>query len=330
MKGYELLQEMEQIDPGYVLEAAGDPPAPRKRRWAPWGAAAACLCVVLLLALWGGRPQEGNRFSVTAYALEAGDPAQPLEASRLVEAQDVIGSYFDGETLYINLCLKYEGENLQSVDFIAKEGSFAKQIIGDPRAGENPPQLYVGADSRLAVYGDVFEPIGDTLTLRDQTDLDGVLLFWCGPAEDTMDHPDSIGIKAVATFRDGQTQAADLSVDLTGSTGMGIAGCGKTSEEDIARWNAQFDYYTTLPLEDCELLEDSVEDVTGKEVYEARIGTGISFLRDFDMLEFDENGVYRSGYGEDGGEVYMPVLKKEEGRLYGMVYRVPEELRYKD
>lgn len=61
MRGNELLEKMELIDPAYVA-AADAPPKKRKTRWLRWGAAAACLCLVIG-GLWAagkrGEPQPG-------------------------------------------------------------------------------------------------------------------------------------------------------------------------------------------------------------------------------------------------------------------------------
>ena len=45
MRGNELLDKMELIDPAYI-EAADAAPNKRKSAWAKWGAAAACLCLI--------------------------------------------------------------------------------------------------------------------------------------------------------------------------------------------------------------------------------------------------------------------------------------------
>ena len=50
MRGNELLDKMELIDPAYI-EAADAAPNKRKSVWAKWGAAAACLCLVCVLAV---------------------------------------------------------------------------------------------------------------------------------------------------------------------------------------------------------------------------------------------------------------------------------------
>ena len=49
MRGNELLDKMELIDPAYI-EAADTAPNKRKSVWAKWGTLAACLCLVCVLA----------------------------------------------------------------------------------------------------------------------------------------------------------------------------------------------------------------------------------------------------------------------------------------
>lgn len=50
MRGNELLDKMELIDPAYI-EAADAAPNKRKSVWAKWGTLAACLCLVCVLAV---------------------------------------------------------------------------------------------------------------------------------------------------------------------------------------------------------------------------------------------------------------------------------------
>ena len=50
MRGNELLDKLERIDPAYI-EAADAAPNKRKRVWAKWGTAAACLCLICGLAI---------------------------------------------------------------------------------------------------------------------------------------------------------------------------------------------------------------------------------------------------------------------------------------
>ena len=75
------------------------------------------------------------------------------------------------------------------------------------------------------------------------------------------------------------------------------------------------------------MLEESVEPVT--DVYEARMGTGSTRLTLHDGIEFDEDGIWRGGWMQSGGQVYIPVIRRNvDGTYTGMVYRVPEELQY--
>ncbi len=53
MRGSELLDKLELVDPAYVAEA--DRPMKTKRHWKVWGSLAACLCVVVgAAAIWSG------------------------------------------------------------------------------------------------------------------------------------------------------------------------------------------------------------------------------------------------------------------------------------
>ena len=56
MRGNELLEKMELVDPAYV-EAADAPPRRQKSHWLRWGAAAACLCLVIG-GLWAAGRQQ--------------------------------------------------------------------------------------------------------------------------------------------------------------------------------------------------------------------------------------------------------------------------------
>ena len=99
------------------------------------------------------------------------------------------------------------------------------------------------------------------------------------------------------------------------------------SEEDRQESMEISAYYEELPLEKCELLEESMEPVT--DVYEAHMGTGSTLLTLYDGMEFDENGIWRGGPMTSSDQVYIPVIQRNtDGTYTGMVYRVPEELKY--
>ena len=329
MNGEELLEKMGLADPAYVA-AADRPPKKRKHGWLKVGVAAACLGLVLLAAIWG-MPTPANMFVVKAYALEEqADGTIGLKETDLLHQPDVWGGYYDGEHLYINVGLRYEGENIESVTFTTEEGFFAKQSISALSTGKNVSRLYVGTDSTLVLVGTEFEIVGSQVTLNGETMTDDLLLFW-GMESETGAHPFRIEMTAVATFRDGRTQEVPISVDLSG-VGLALSGKSPLSEEEQQEAQQQgaerYAYYQSLPLEDCELIEDSVEAVT--DVYEFPMGsavTGIITLNE--DMEFDEGGIWRGGPATSSDQVYIPVIRRNaDGTYTGMVYRVPEELQY--
>ncbi len=327
MRGDELLNKMELVDPAY-LEAADKMPNKKKRGWLKYGIAAACLCAALLRPTIG-IPNPANAFSVNAYALELGsDGTIKLKETDLIEQPDIWGGHCDGENFYVNVGLRYDGSNIRSVDFTTETGFFAKQYIDNLAVGENVSKLYVGADNRLVMYGTEFEIVGGTVTLNKETMTDDLLLFWGTKAAEMAEVPKHIDIKATAAFYDGRTQEVSVPIDLSG---MGITSF-TLSDEDIKRNKEESEYYRNLPLEKCELLEESVETVT--DVYEVKLGMSTDWIKINDEMEFNEDGIWRGGTRADvteaGFEVLIPVIKRDANGVYtGMLYRVPENLQYK-
>ena len=76
MRGNELLDKMELIDPAYI-EAADTAPNKRKSVWAKWGTLAACLCLVCVLAV-----PAMAAFSPAFYELLYAPPPRPSSSSR--------------------------------------------------------------------------------------------------------------------------------------------------------------------------------------------------------------------------------------------------------
>lgn len=327
MNGNELLNKMELVDPAYLNAADKRPSSRKHHRWLKHGLIAACLCVALLLSFWG-LPTTDNVFVVKAYALElASDGAVELKEMDLMEQSDIWGGHFDSENFYVNVGLRYDGSNIESVDFITEKGFFAKQYTGSLSVEDNVSKLYVGPEHKLAVYGTEFEIVGSMIMLNEETMTDDLLLFWGTQATGIGDIPKHIDIKAIATFRDGQTQELTIPIDLSG---MGVASF-TGSEEDHQRWEDEWTYYMNLPLEKCELLEETVEVVT--DVYKVDVGTGTDWITIDDAMEFDEDGIWRGGtrgnVTDVGYEVYIPIIKSDANGVYtGMIYRVPQNLHY--
>lgn len=220
MRGYELLNKIEFIDPVF-LEAAEKNPTPRKHRWFKYGLVAACLCAALLLFYYWGVPNPTNAFFVKAYALEvADDGTVALKETDLLEHPGVWIGHFDEENFYLSVGLRYDGRNIKSVDFITENGFFAKQYIGSLSLEKEISQVYVGPESKLVMYGEEFEIVGDRITLNDETMTDDLLLFWGTQATEMSEVPEQIEIKAIATFYDKRTQEVIIPIDLS-QPGMG-------------------------------------------------------------------------------------------------------------
>ena len=86
-----------------------------------------------------------------------------------------------------------------------------------------------------------------------------------------------------------------------------------------------------LPLEQCELVEESVETVT--DVYEVKLGISTSWITIQEEMEFDEDGIWRGGtrgdFTADGYQVYIRVIQRDHNGVYtGMLYKVPKNLHY--
>ena len=327
MRGNELLNKMELVDSAY-LKVADKSPSPQKRGRLKYGVVAACLCVALLMSFWR-MPTSANAFFVKAYALEpTSDGTIELKETDLMEQPDVWGGHFDGENFYVSVGLRYDGNNIKSVDFNTESGFFAKQYISSLVVGENVSPIYVGPENKLVMYGTEFEIVGDMITLDEETMTDDLLLFWGTQATEMSEIPKQIDIKATATFRDGRTQEVMVPFDLSG---VGVFS-STVSEEDRQRHKEELDYYMNLPLDKCELLEETVEAVA--DVYEVNVGMGTDWITIRDEMEFDNDGIWRGGtrggFNEAGGyEVYIPVIKRDGENSYtGMIYRVPHNLHY--
>ena len=129
MRGNELLNKMELVDPTY-LDAAEKSPAFQRYRWVKYGLVAACLCVALLLPYWG-EPTPTKAFFVNAYAVEiADDGTIELTETDLLEQSNFWVGQFDGENFYLNIGLRYDGRNIKSVDFITELLSFPDSLPG--------------------------------------------------------------------------------------------------------------------------------------------------------------------------------------------------------
>ena len=325
MTGKQLFDGLGDVGERYYQEACA---YKSRRHWLWQGVAAACVCLGLLGALLA-LPREHNAFVVKAYALDLeADGTIGLQAQDIWERPEILGGHFDGENFYVNIGLGYEGEQIDRVTFSTETGFFARQNVAELSLEENVSRMYVGADMQLALCGEEFELVGNRVTVDESALESGTLLFWGMEASGREDLPEQVPITAQAEFRDGTKQKITVTLDIAGPMVYGI----QRSPEEIEQSMEIREYYQNIPLESCELVEESVEHVT--DVYEVQLPDGdTSWIRNLDKLtesDFDEHGIYRSGFqGCLGGCVYLPVIRREaDGTFTGMLYRVPEELVY--
>ncbi|MDR1246512.1 MAG: hypothetical protein LBK57_05725, partial [Clostridiales Family XIII bacterium] len=112
--------------------------------------------------------------------------------------------------------------------------------------------------------------------------------------------------------------------DVEGGGIYSVAPAEAESREEA--WKERYDYYMSVPLEECELVEDSVKTVTDGYEYQGdgwSIGGGVGGPAEY--MTFDENGVFRSGMVGDNSDTLIIVFKRDaDGTVTGMLYRAPE------
>ena len=144
----------------------------------------------------------------------------------------------DSESVYVNVWLKCEGENIKNVEFFTAEGFFAKQYIKRENGDiirDDVPMGAVGTPSggyTIVHYGNNYERVGNSLILNADEMTDDLLLFW-GRESRRVGHdlnlPSELTFRAVATFNDGKTQEETVVIDLSPPfMGSGIIKLTKT------------------------------------------------------------------------------------------------------
>lgn len=290
------------------------------------GAAMAAVLYLAIIGVFTLTPQ--NAFAVKAYELEEQEGAIGLRDVDLVDQPDVWGGYYDNENFYVSVGLKYEGKNIKNVEFTTAEGFFAKQYIGNLKMKDGVSRMYVGAENRLVMVGKDFEIAGGSITLDDETMTDDLLLFWGITIPDASDKPEQINIVAKATFNNGKTEEKAITIDISGTGAYSVAVDPEERDRHFSEAVKSLEYYRNLPLEQCELVPESVKAVT--DVYEYGTNENRARFEIRDGMEFDENGIYRGGMIAGGlGEKYVMVIERSpDGELTGMLYRLPAELEY--
>jgi len=230
--------------------------------------AAAVLIVCLLFGNMLLNRRVESVFAIKAYAMEIqADGSVVYREVDLFDQTRMWGGYTDGENLYLNIRLKYEGENIESVELTTEEGFFATQHLNmqDGKiVNDDTPILYVGESQAIVMYGTEFENVGNTLILNEDEMRDDLLLF-IGTAYTEGQVTLNMTINAVATFGDGKKQEKVIELSFTRP---GIIMTGEVTED--ARWgepdlgDAPFDW--TVPQEQIPRSDERINPITGESM----------------------------------------------------------------
>jgi hypothetical protein len=292
----------------------------------------ATAAAVLLFAFFGTNrlsPNIDNFFAIRVYAME--QQANGSIALREVDFADLSsdwGGYFDGETFYVSIGLRYDGDNIKSVTFFTDNGFFATQDIGGLTRS---PLILAGPERQLVMRGTEFNILGNTLTFGNAMD-DDLLLFWGSQVINNNFDLSDIEIRVEVTFDDGEV---DEQIIVIGFTVPGWVFEEENtiperyeSQRVVSLTQEQHDYFMNIPLEECKLMPQSVRTITDVFVFDIGNNRPVSiFIEDFITEDGDyplnENGIWRIPYGIWDDEGFLVVIKRDgNGVLTGMVYIV--------
>jgi hypothetical protein len=294
--------------------------------------------------------QNNNFFDIKAYALEQrADGAIELRNADLFDQTQMWSSYSDGSKFYVNIRLKFEGENIRSVDLYADDGFFAKQYLKTENGiiirEAGVPATYIGnpdGSHTIVMYGEDFEIVGSSLTLDKSAITDDLLLFLGTDIADWRETPSQMTFRAVATFNDGKTQEEAFTIDLSSSPGTGTI---TLPPEELKKQQAEYAKYkevlNSIPLDRCDIVEGTVKTLTYGDTFEYQVGdeemSGTAYFPitqesiDSAVAQglLDENGIFRQGshLEYDGSDGFIGVIERNgDGTFTGMVYKVPGQL----
>jgi len=292
-----------------------------------------------------GIVQESNTFTFLAYAASLPDTGsgELNEFDLENKPANVFATYDEERKLFIvGLGLSCEGLNIRNIEVSVSNGFFAKLKPILVRSGEEP--VIIGMN-RLSDFEN-FDIVGNNIVFgKDTVDIiNDEMLFWMVEGNDISRLPKELEVLAKVTFNDGTMQESISLVDLTDV--IYIIDWTKAEYELIrVSFEKTMDYYLNIPLDECELVPESVKIVVdvyvydiGPESFETNIFPITSAFEITDTgvrrtgqgeIEFDEDGVYRMAFGDDAGDGdergFLVVIKRGgDGTMTGMVYRTPQ------
>jgi len=132
-----------------------------------------------------------------------------------------------------------------------------------------------------------------------------------------------IEIHVNVVFNDGSYDEQVLEIDLSGRSWVVSSEPATPEQDELLRQSREI---RNIPLEELELIPESVQVVT--DVFEYDLGNGLVSIGFLEGAEypFDENGILRKAGGIlDDGRVYLVVIKRDGNDVWtGMVYVAPQ------
>jgi len=258
----------------------------RKRPVFRRAVAFATAAAVLLFAVFGTNLLNRNDnifpaspFIMSVYAMELQPDGTYVRREMDITLLEGWHGHYDGKALYISIGLwfEFEGEDINTVEFSLENGFFATQYIGNLGQVEGVPRGHVTippdvTTSRLVMYGEEFDKIGNTFTFGNIMP-DDILLFWGsydmgyrGWSGENM----VIEIDVTVTFEDGNIHHQLLVLDFYTSGGggmMSIAG-GVIPFDFIGLdlfTNEQMEYVLSAPIGSFTYLPNAVRELDSGE-----------------------------------------------------------------
>ena len=316
---------------------------PILRSIASFTAAAAVMCLILIgnSLLSPTDSHFNNLFTLRAYAFEQREDGSVKQ--REIDILDQATSWqghMDGERFFASVGLRFDGENIKQVEFMAESGFFAAQRIGDLSSGTQFGGSYLNGISAVLIFGTEFEIMGNNLVFDENGIDEDLLLFWGTETNDRRFIPTNVYIRVFVTFNDGETMEDILVIDFESRIGLTTI---PVCEYEMYQRNRISEYYMNLPLNELELV--AVATFTPALDYDfgdydayyydfgidiiSREGVMVEFLPAGrliikDWLEFDEDGVSRRGFQAGDKGMYLTVFHRcDEGVVSGHLYRAP-------
>lgn len=161
MRGHELLETIEHLNPGYI-EAAAEKPKPQKAGWRKWVAMAACLCLVLTGVILFKEPPASDFLAMLATTAGVGNTTSKTTSVNIDGklAWYIQESLFDSSRLERYVGKKYLAEDARTL-YYPTGLSNLKYLIQKDSDGT----LSLLSFSGLSMDGDETLTYGDVLSI---------------------------------------------------------------------------------------------------------------------------------------------------------------------